>query len=444
MAGYTAPGNVLSFVAPSGGVTKGIFVIIGGTLVVPIVSALVGETFAGYVSGVHPGVKASGTTAASGAACYYDSSSGLCESSDSATNRRIGVFAEAAANGSTSCSVRLDGVSFGAGDLDLESKADKIAPASAHNFAGLTAAGNLEDSGHAHADYAAAAHNHDASYISIVGAPTTGNLPVLTAGGELSDSGSKPADFAAAGHNHDSDYVSVVAAPTAGHIAQLTAGGEIEDGGSAISDLALVGHNHDSDYVSVIGAPVAGDLVQQTADGEIEPAGVAVADLATAAQGAKADTAQQQVGGAVENNVATWNAAGSTKDSGTALASLAVAANVLALAGGTMTGKATLEKGTASDGDSDDSITLHKQSGVVTTKSLNTAAGALYQFTLVNDRIVDADTPVVATVLHGGTCTKMAVVHKVSPGAGSAVVYLLNADAADALDGTVRVAFIVS
>ena len=95
---------------------------------------------------------------------------------------------------------RLDALEAGAGGIP------KIDPAVAGNFPKQKADGTLEDSGNKAADFATASHNHDGTYISIVGTPTTGNLPALTAGGELTDSGSKPADFAAAAHNHDSAY----------------------------------------------------------------------------------------------------------------------------------------------------------------------------------------------------------------------------------------------
>lgn len=124
MAGFTAPGNIVWLVAPSGGVTKGILALVGALVVVPITSAAETVGFTAYVTGVHPAVKASGTTALAGAAAYWNSTTGLIETADSPTNRRIGVFAEAAVSGSTSCEVRLDGRSFGGGDDDLEAKAD--------------------------------------------------------------------------------------------------------------------------------------------------------------------------------------------------------------------------------------------------------------------------------------------------------------------------------
>jgi len=52
----------------------------------------------------------------------------------------------------------------------------------------------------AEAGVAAATHNHDASYISIIGAPEDDHFPYMTATGELDASGYTAADFAAAAH----------------------------------------------------------------------------------------------------------------------------------------------------------------------------------------------------------------------------------------------------
>lgn len=399
MKTYMGEGRVLDLVVPTGGCVSGTWYIIGGILAVATGTYAEAETRPFLVEGLTQGTKASGTTAAAGAAAYFDSTSGLVEATDSATNRRCGVFSAVAANGSTVAEVRLDGVSFGAGNADLEAKADKIAPAAAHNFAGLTAAGNLEDSGHKHADYATSAQGAKAdTAVQPVAGATENNFCSFDAAGKPKDSTHAHGDYAAAAHNHDSAYISIIGTPTAGNFPEITAGGELQNGTSK------------------------------------------AADFATAAQGGKADTALQPTAGAVQDNLTSYGAAGQIEDSG--IAKTAIAAK-LPLAGGQMTGALLFEKGTGSDGDADDAITLNKQSGIVTTKILNAAAGAGYQLTLSNDRVVDANTPVVAGVAHGGTNTKRVVVEKVSPGAGTCVIYLLNIEPADALDGTVRISFIV-
>jgi len=143
---YISEGKTLTLVAPVGGVTSGTPVIIGGVFCVPMSSADAGASFVGLVCGTVGLVKASGTTAAAGAALYFNATSGLIETSDSASNRRIGVAAEALVSGSTEARVRLDGVSFGASNIDLEAKMDKADLASTDNGKGASLVG-IEDAG---------------------------------------------------------------------------------------------------------------------------------------------------------------------------------------------------------------------------------------------------------------------------------------------------------
>jgi len=134
------------FVAPAGGVTSGTPTIVEAMFCVPETSALVGATFVGRVAGVSTSlVKAAGFTTAIGQAAYYDFAALEFQGTDSATNRKVGCFTSVLAAGILLCDVRLDGVAFGAGNEDIESKADKIVPATPSSLAGLNAAGNLED-----------------------------------------------------------------------------------------------------------------------------------------------------------------------------------------------------------------------------------------------------------------------------------------------------------
>lgn len=82
-------------------------------------------------------------------------------------------------------------------------------------------------------------HNHDASYISIVGTPTTGNFPVLTAGGELNNSTYSNASFATAAQGALAD--SALQAADIGTIATQSAASVAITGGTitGITDLAI-------------------------------------------------------------------------------------------------------------------------------------------------------------------------------------------------------------
>lgn len=86
--------------------------------------------------------------------------------------------------------------------------------------------------------------------------------------------------------------------------------------------------------------------------------------------------------------------------------------------------------------------TLNKDSGKITTESLSTAAGATYTLTLTNSSIAAADM-VFASVGFGTATAGMPVVTRVSPAAGSVVIMIQNIHASAALDGTLKISFLV-
>lgn len=86
--------------------------------------------------------------------------------------------------------------------------------------------------------------------------------------------------------------------------------------------------------------------------------------------------------------------------------------------------------------------TLSKMAGVITSEALTTAAGADYTLTLTNTVIAAADL-VFATVQTGSNTTVGLVVHEVTPGAGSATIKIRNQHASAALDGTIKISFLV-
>lgn len=87
--------------------------------------------------------------------------------------------------------------------------------------------------------------------------------------------------------------------------------------------------------------------------------------------------------------------------------------------------------------------TLNKMSGKVTSEALTTAQNALYTLTLTNSQIVAAD--IVAAFIANGTNTQgTPVIVRVTPAAGSVVIIVKNMhDAAQALNGTIVISFIV-
>ena len=86
--------------------------------------------------------------------------------------------------------------------------------------------------------------------------------------------------------------------------------------------------------------------------------------------------------------------------------------------------------------------TLDKQAGVVTSESLTTAAGAAYTLTLANATIAAAD-QVMASLSNGTNTQGELSLERVTPGAGSVVIVVRNRHASDALNGTIKIAFVV-
>lgn len=94
--------------------------------------------------------------------------------------------------------------------------------------------------------------------------------------------------------------------------------------------------------------------------------------------------------------------------------------------------------GTASAG----AATVSKQSGVVTSEALTTAAAAAYTLTLTNTLI--AATSIVLAVVANGTNTQGDLcLGRVTPGSGSATIIVVNRHASEALNGTIKISFLV-
>lgn len=86
--------------------------------------------------------------------------------------------------------------------------------------------------------------------------------------------------------------------------------------------------------------------------------------------------------------------------------------------------------------------TLSKSSGIVTSEALTTAADAAYVLTITNT-LVTAASLVTASVQFGTSTTGEPVIMKVAPGVGSLVITVKNVAAAAALNGTIKVTFVI-
>lgn len=91
------------------------------------------------------------------------------------------------------------------------------------------------------------------------------------------------------------------------------------------------------------------------------------------------------------------------------------------------------------------SVTINKQSGTITTGTLTTAAGATQAVTLTNS-LITASSNVLAYIQdYSGTLFTNGVplILKTLPASGSVVITLGNTHAANALNGTVKIKFII-
>jgi len=87
-------------------------------------------------------------------------------------------------------------------------------------------------------------------------------------------------------------------------------------------------------------------------------------------------------------------------------------------------------------------VTINSQAGVITTSALTTAAGASYVITLTNSSLLAAS--VVTLAFQGGTNTRKNYNVEVVPSAGSAVITIYNTEPSNALNGTMKLGFLVS
>lgn len=104
---YIQKGDVITFTAPAGGVTKGVPVLIGSLPVVPCETAAATARFDGYVTGVHTVPKTAGQAWTEGALIYVAAGAGT---NVATANTRLGVAVLAAASADTTGVVVLSGV----------------------------------------------------------------------------------------------------------------------------------------------------------------------------------------------------------------------------------------------------------------------------------------------------------------------------------------------
>ena len=111
MKNYGSAGDILTFVAPSGGVTSGVPVIIEDTFCVPLSDAAEDAAFSATVTGVIQDLdKATGFEATVGRLAYWNMTSENV--TDDEADILIGVFAADCESADEKCDVRLNGASI--------------------------------------------------------------------------------------------------------------------------------------------------------------------------------------------------------------------------------------------------------------------------------------------------------------------------------------------
>lgn len=125
-----------------------------------------------------------------------------------------------------------------------------------------------------------------------------------------------------------------------------------------------------------------------------------------------------------------------------ALAAIAILSGAASAAPFSASDGVKFGKGTKAATATAGAATLSNHSGKITSEALTTAAGAAYTLTITNTKIAASDV-VLASVAYGTATTGVPVVTRVTPGAGSVVVVVRNVDAAAALNGTIKVSFVV-
>lgn len=108
---FIQAGHVMDFVAPTGGVTNGTPILIGGFFAIPEVTALVGVTFSAYVDGVHALPRTASETWVVGDALFWDVTNAKL-TIDPTVGLPVGSVAVAGASTDATGVVRLNGGSL--------------------------------------------------------------------------------------------------------------------------------------------------------------------------------------------------------------------------------------------------------------------------------------------------------------------------------------------
>jgi predicted RecA/RadA family phage recombinase len=152
---YIKEGDIVTRTAPEGGLVSGQPFILEHEFLVAAADAAAGVDVSCVRRGVVDLAAKADDEFVQGGPAYFNSESAEIEAEDSDDNFLVGTVDGPQSAGNI-VRVNLQGVYVGAAGGDLDLKADKVVPHVVHNFAGLTAGGNLEDSGIAPDDFSEA------------------------------------------------------------------------------------------------------------------------------------------------------------------------------------------------------------------------------------------------------------------------------------------------
>ncbi len=106
---FVKPGKNITLIAPTGGVTTGVGVLIGAIFAIALQTTTVGLAFEGATEGVWDIAKLNTEVWLAGDKIYWDNANARVTNAPTAAMRLIGFANEAAANPTTTGRVRLDG-----------------------------------------------------------------------------------------------------------------------------------------------------------------------------------------------------------------------------------------------------------------------------------------------------------------------------------------------
>lgn len=109
MKNFVQSGDTVTFIAPTGGVTSGVPVVVGSLVLIPAFSAAATYECEGVTTGVFELTKLSTDTPAQFAKAYWDATNKRVTTTATG-NTLIGVFMDALESGTTLANVRLNGI----------------------------------------------------------------------------------------------------------------------------------------------------------------------------------------------------------------------------------------------------------------------------------------------------------------------------------------------